>query len=825
MLHSRNRLRLGKAGVTVAELLVVMALLALLLLSVYRVLIKSVESSISGQSLQEVEQLANMASQWIVNDLRPAGYTLGVGDTAFAQATTEEIEFLGDIDADGTSERVKYYLGTTQELSRTINPRDRYLYRSIDGESPGRRVTEGIVSLQFDFFDNARVSLLDHSVEPPAVRADPFLADKNANGISDVVDIRLVSVSILCESGKQAPKSAGNYFKTTVVTSVAPPNLPILARGLRGTAPPSEPGGEGGMVPASILFSASPETIIADGLSTSELTALVTDQAGVGISGLTVSMTVLSGPGNLGNVADAGTGEYEATFMSSASIGTALIEASTSELADTTSVVLVLPAASIGLTADPDRIFADGSSTSIIKAFVKDANGNRLAGVNVRMSFTQRVGDDALSSVSYQSSDTSYVATYTSATRPGVATILCQAEGLSGTVDVLNYWYHVLPVSERVLHVKLADIQEDVDQDLDIFVGRPYPASEIVVFTNSGAENGHMREFGAVYFDALDAPLGMAVEKMRDDRFDVVVATGSNSYQKMQEIFNGDPRGTLTSSTIYERSFGGKTVSLATGKLYYQAGTPDNSIDCVVGTDAGQFEIWLNDGSGGRNSLFYNNTFPKGGRFLSGIPYAVKTGDAREDASGDVDIFIGAGTSLELWFANPGADFGKQSSSRPNDVFGEGSKILSLDVGDIEKDGYIDIVAGEENGVIQVFKNNGKKKAGDFIRTGRFQAGGSVYCLKLCDLNKDGWLDLVAGTSNNEFEVRLSNGNGSFLQPTAYATAMFGVVSTVDCGDMKKDGGQGNIDIVVGVNLFAGFGFVEIWSNNGNGTFRGPDIP
>jgi hypothetical protein len=75
---------------------------------------------------------------------------------AIVQADTSRIKFLTDIDfgsgPDGIVDSIYYYLGPTNELDQTPNPRDRYLYRVVNG-APPKGANLGITSFSMKYFD------------------------------------------------------------------------------------------------------------------------------------------------------------------------------------------------------------------------------------------------------------------------------------------------------------------------------------------------------------------------------------------------------------------------------------------------------------------------------------------------------------------------------------------------------------------------------------------------------------------------------------------------------------------------------------------------
>jgi hypothetical protein len=81
---------------------------------------------------------------------------------AILLADTSKLKFLTDIDfgagPDGVLDSVYYFLGPPEELAETPNPRDRYLYRVVNGETP-KGANLGITSFTMKFFDRMGVPI------------------------------------------------------------------------------------------------------------------------------------------------------------------------------------------------------------------------------------------------------------------------------------------------------------------------------------------------------------------------------------------------------------------------------------------------------------------------------------------------------------------------------------------------------------------------------------------------------------------------------------------------------------------------------------------
>ncbi len=100
----------------------------------------------------------------IERDMRRIGYSQTVGvinstNDAIIQADTSSITIVGDVDNSGSVDTIKYYLGATGEMAVTINPRDRFIYRQVNGGTP-QKVFFGVTIFSLVYFDSfsARLS-------------------------------------------------------------------------------------------------------------------------------------------------------------------------------------------------------------------------------------------------------------------------------------------------------------------------------------------------------------------------------------------------------------------------------------------------------------------------------------------------------------------------------------------------------------------------------------------------------------------------------------------------------------------------------------------
>ncbi len=186
--------------------------------------------------------------------------------------------------------------------------------------------------------------------------------------------------------------------------------------------------------PAHLVLQASPAVLPADGQSTAEITATVTDSSNNPVpDGTIVHFELLSGNGTLESYKPT-TGGVAATKLQSATEpGVAVIRASVGAVSDTVTVRYTVGGpAVINLVADSSSILADGVTTTLVRAYVYDAAGNPVED-GTPVSFTTDLGNITSRS---QTQGGVAVASF-SGTKTGVATIVASAGGAQGQTTVV----------------------------------------------------------------------------------------------------------------------------------------------------------------------------------------------------------------------------------------------------------------------------------------------------------------------------------------------------------------------------------------------------
>jgi hypothetical protein len=77
---------------------------------------------------------AVVSSEILEFDLYKMGYR--VSGAKIAIADSNEVKYHADLNNDGTADTIHYFLGTTSDMSSTMNPDDRPLYRALNSDAP-----------------------------------------------------------------------------------------------------------------------------------------------------------------------------------------------------------------------------------------------------------------------------------------------------------------------------------------------------------------------------------------------------------------------------------------------------------------------------------------------------------------------------------------------------------------------------------------------------------------------------------------------------------------------------------------------------------------
>ncbi len=259
-------------------------------------------------------------------------------------------------------------------------------------------------------------TLLDRHGDPVSDLEVTFTVEAGFGSIDPVRDTTDVNGGV--RATYTAPSSEG--VATITVGAVSAASKPVTVQVGQGA------------------LSVDPQSILADGISTAILSVTLVDADGAPIPNALVSFST-----DKGSIAEASpktdaNGYASATLVSVASQTdvTANITAVITHagIRSTEIALVTMRGVSISVSADPTKIPADGISTSLIKAQVKETTSNvPVAGVEVE--FRASLGVIGVSVISDQNGFAE--APLLSSTTAGVADVTASYGGLSGSTDVV----------------------------------------------------------------------------------------------------------------------------------------------------------------------------------------------------------------------------------------------------------------------------------------------------------------------------------------------------------------------------------------------------
>lgn len=186
------------------------------------------------------------------------------------------------------------------------------------------------------------------------------------------------------------------------------------------------------------------------------------------------------------------------------------------------------------------------------------------------------------------------------------------------------------------------------------------------------------------------------------------------------------------------------------------------------------------------------------------------------DGDGDADLFVSNKNGKIFYFENENSKFvfADTVKANGNTNFNSNARIFLTD---FDGDGKYDLFVGEKNGYVTYYKGDGSFNfaAGQKLKDKNNTAISLSYsCPALIDLDNDGHLDLLVGSSKKDIKYFHNTGNGTFDPAqalTADGTAIISDVSTlITLYDMD---GDKDLDLLVSFK-----DAIKYYQNN-NGTF------
>ncbi|MDY6988040.1 MAG: invasin domain 3-containing protein [Thermodesulfobacteriota bacterium] len=188
-------------------------------------------------------------------------------------------------------------------------------------------------------------------------------------------------------------------------------------------------------VVGAVTVNAGSETAVADGASPVLISATVQDSGENNVTDGTV-VTFTTTAGSLSGVTTTTNGVATATLTSPTNVGIGTVTATAGGVSDSTEVTFIPGAvAAVSVTAAPNNLTADGTSTSTIRAYVTDGDNNAVE--DELISFSVTSGTGILSSANDTTTGGVATVTYTASTTPGTETITAEStNGVSVPVNI-----------------------------------------------------------------------------------------------------------------------------------------------------------------------------------------------------------------------------------------------------------------------------------------------------------------------------------------------------------------------------------------------------
>ncbi|CAF5068317.1 unnamed protein product, partial [Rotaria sp. Silwood1] len=283
-------------------------------------------------------------------------------------------------------------------------------------------------------------------------------------------------------------------------------------------------------------------------------------------------------------------------------------------------------------------------------------------------------------------------------------------------------------------------------------------------------------------------PMALAVADMnKDNQLDIVVA---NFHSDSFGLLVGYDNGTFENIRLHFLGVASSPLSVAVGDF-----NKDNQIDIAFGNY-------------GPNSLsivlgYGNNSFGAVRTFTCGDgsrPYWITVGDINNDSNLDITVANAGTNSIGIFLGYGDGNFATSVIYST----GHASFPQYIDMGDLNGDNLLDIVVTntqEDN--LGVFLGYGN---GSFAAQIMYEIGSASRpaALALGDLNNDGYLDIVVANNGlNNVGVFLGYGNGSFASQILFPTGDNSHPYSVIIADINNDHHQDIVSLNAGTNSIA----------------------
>lgn len=336
----------------------------------------------------------------------------------------------------------------------------------------------------------------------------------------------------------------------------------------------------------------------------------------------------------------------------------------------------------------------------------------------------------------------------------------------------------------------------DNDHDFDLVIGG---FNKLLLYWNIGDSLHPVWMQDTTLFTAINVMIGTDAKPAfadldADGDQDLVIGLGESFYGDVTPGItiafrnNGSPS---TPSFVADNSLvtGIPDVGL-NAYPYFKDMDNDHDFDLIMGRDLQTMMYYKNTGT--PQVPAWTST-PSLVSLLETTRYWKNPAVCDLDGDGDNDLIYGTDDGSMFFYENTGSP-ASPVLTRNTAYFqmiriDGGASTTSL--GDIDNDGDLDLISGEQLGKFQFFRNDGTAKNPDFKKTTSAFTTidvGSYSSPRFVDIDNDGDLDIVSGALDGMIYCYI-NTNGAFSQNTSLFTGIdVGWQSAPSFADLNNDG-------------------------------------